>query len=346
MDNEHRKTRVALLSVASNSTLVTLKLIIGFMVGSVSIISEAIHSGIDLIAALIALFSVRTSGKPADADHPFGHGKIENLSGTIEALLIFLAAAWIIYEAVKKFIHPEPMEMAALGIGVMLLSAAMNFGVSQMLFRVGRETDSIALQADGWHLRTDVYTSAGVMAGLCIIWLGQRFFPGYDINWIDPLCAMAVALFIIKAAYDLTKQSARDLLDANLPEEEKWIEDLIRSNRPTIRGYHYLRTRKAGNMRFIEFHIQMEPDMSVRLSHALSQQLSRTIREHLPNSTITIHIEPCTGECSEKCLTGCFFTDAERLDMLKKMEPAQDRLPTAPNPKTPSMDIPNTAREN
>jgi len=320
MENERRKTRVALLSVASNSTLVTLKLVIGFMVGSVSVISEAIHSGIDLIAALIALYSVRTSGKPADEDHPFGHGKIENLSRTVEALLIFLAAAWIIYESVKKFIHPEPMEMPLLGVGVMLMSVAMNFGVSQMLFKVGRKTDSIALQADGWHLRTDVYTSAGVMAGLGLIWLGQRFSPGYDVNWIDPLCAMAVALLIIKAAYDLTKQSARDLMDTSLPEEEKWIQGLIHSNRPIIRGYHYLRTRKAGHMRFIEFHIQLDSDMSVRMSHALSQQLSKTIREHLPNSTVTIHIEPCTGECSEKCLAGCFFTEIERYDMLKKME--------------------------
>jgi cation diffusion facilitator family transporter len=319
MDHERRKTRVALLSVASNSILVILKLVIGFMVGSVSVISEAIHSGMDLIAALIALYSVKTSGKPADEEHPFGHGKIENLSGTVEALLIFLAAAWIIYESIKKFIHPEPMGMALLGVGIMFVSAMMNFVVSQMLFKVGRETDSIALQADGWHLRTDVYTSAGVMAGLGLIWLGQRFYPGYKINWIDPLCAIAVALFIIKAAYNLTQQSARDLLDTNLPEEEKWIQDLIRSNRPIIRGYHYLRTRKAGHMRFIEFHVQLDSDMSVRMSHALSQQLSRTIREHLPNSTVTIHIEPCTGECSEKCLAGCFFTDVERYDMLKKM---------------------------
>lgn len=321
MDDGRRKTGAALLSVASNSLLVIAKLTIGFIVGSVSVISEAIHSGIDLTAALIAFYSVQTSGKPADVEHPFGHGKIENLSGAIEAFLIFVAAAWIIYESIKKFIRPEPIEMAGLGVAIMLLSAVMNFGVSQMLFKVGRETDSIALQADGWHLRTDVYTSGGVMMGLALIWAGQHFLPQYDFNWIDPACALAVALLIIKAAYDLTKQATKDLLDTSLPEEEKWINDLLHANRPVIRGYHYLKTRKAGHMRFVEFHIQLDPDMTVKMSHALSQQLAKTIKDHIPHSTVIIHIEPCTGECSEKCLTGCFYTDTERLELLKSLDP-------------------------
>ena len=215
MDVQKRKTRVALLSVISNTALVLMKLVVGIMINSVSVISEAIHSGMDLVAAIIAWFSVRTSSKPADEDHPFGHGKIENVSGTVEALLIFLAAGWIIYEAIKKFIHPEPIETAFWGVGVMLISAITNIIVSQKLFKVGRETDSVALQADAWHLRTDVYTSLGVMVGLALIWFGHWIFPNYDLNWLDPACAIAVALLIIKASYDLTVQSARDLLDAN-----------------------------------------------------------------------------------------------------------------------------------
>jgi cation diffusion facilitator family transporter len=325
VDAQDRKTRVALLSVISNTALVLMKLVVGILIGSVSVISEAIHSGMDLVAAIIAWFSVRTSSKPADEDHPFGHGKIENVSGTVEALLIFLAAGWIIYEAVKKFVHPEPIETAVLGVGVMLISAVTNVIVSNKLFKVGRETDSVALQADAWHLRTDVYTSAGVMAGLALIWLGQWILPGYDLNWLDPVCALAVALLIIKAAYDLTVQSARDLLDANLPEDEQtWIRNLIEENRKTVRGCHDLRTRKAGHFRFIEFHIQVDPIMTVESSHRLAQGLSRAIKEHLANSTVTIHIEPCTGACADKCLAGCLLAESERGKIAKRATTAND----------------------
>jgi len=293
------------------------------MINSVSVISEAIHSGMDLVAALIAWFSVRTSSKPADEDHPFGHGKIENISGTIEAILIFLAAGWIIYEAVKKFIHPEPVEKAFWGVGVMLISAITNIVVSRQLFNVGRETDSVALQADAWHLRTDVYTSAGVTAGLALIWLGQWLFPGHDLNWLDPACGIAVALLIIKAAYDLTVQSARDLLDANLPEEEQgWIRQLIESHRGTIRGYHHLRSRKAGHFRFVEFHVQVDRNMTVESSHQLARGLSEAIKDRLPHATVTIHVEPCTAECPDKCLAGCLLGDAERRAVARYPEKA------------------------
>jgi cation diffusion facilitator family transporter len=190
MDADQRKRRVALLSVISNTTLVVLKLAVGLAISSVSVISEAIHSGVDLIAAAIAYYSVRTSGIPADREHPFGHGKIENISGTVEAILIFLAAGWIIFEAAQKIVRPEPLEMAAWGVAVMLLSAVVNTFVSRKLFRVGKETDSVALMADGWHLRTDVYTSAGVMAALAVIWAADFFAPEVDLHWVDPAAAI------------------------------------------------------------------------------------------------------------------------------------------------------------
>ncbi len=167
MDLQKRKESAARLSVLSNSFLVVFKVIIGVAIGSVSIISEAIHSGVDLLAAVIAMFSVKTSSVPADERHPFGHGKIENISGFVEALLIFGAAFWIIFEALQKLNVPDVMENPQWGVGVMLFSAVMNFIVSQKLFQVGKEADSIALHADAWHLRTDVYTSAGVMFRFC-----------------------------------------------------------------------------------------------------------------------------------------------------------------------------------
>lgn len=314
-DIERRKSNAALLSIISGSTLVVVKLSVGLLIGAVSVISEAIHSGVDLLAAVIAYVSIREASKPADARHPFGHGKIENISGTIEALLIFVAAAWIIYEAIKKLIAPAALESASLGIIVMFISTVMNLVVSHFLFKVGRETESIALQADAWHLRTDVYTSAGVMAGLALIQSGRIYFPQYDLDWIDPVFALLVAVLIIKAAFTLTVNAARDLLDANLPQEESWIHTLLESERPVIRGYHYLKTRKSGSMRFIEFHIQVDSEMTVNDSHNFARKLSRMIKDQFPNATVTIHIEPCTGQCEEKCLSGCFLTEIERAEI-------------------------------
>lgn len=309
MNAQRRKVRVAALSVVSNTTLVVMKLIAGLMIGSVSIISEAIHSGVDLLAAIIALFSVKTSSIPADSKHPFGHGKIENISGTIEALLIFVAAIWIIFEAAKKLMHPEPMEAIGWGIGVMLVSAVVNVVVSEMLFKVGRETDSIALQADAWHLRTDVYTSIGVMVSLALIWMGQWIFPGKDFFWFDPVAAIGVALLIIKAAYDLTAQSAKDLLDVHLPDVEvEWIRQSILDQNSVVRGFHDLRTRKAGHFRFVEFHLKVDPHMSVTSSHDITKVLKKQIKEKFPGTTVTIHIEPCDSDCVDKCIEGCAYS--------------------------------------
>lgn len=309
-----RKSSVALLSVVSNSTLVLLKLAVGVAIGSVSVISEAIHSGVDLLAAIIALMAVRTSGKPADQDHPFGHGKVENISGTVEALLIFLAAGWIIFEAVKKLSSPEPMEEAGWGVAVMLVSVAANTLVSRKLFSVGRETDSVALQADGWHLRTDVYTSLGVMGGLSIIWIGGVMAPQWDLRWLDPVVAIGVALLIIKAAYHLAIESARDLLDVSLPAgEEEEIRRHIVAFSPTVRGMHRLRTRKSGSFRFVEFHMRVEASMSIDESHRIADMITCAIKQHYPGTTVTIHIEPCNCTLASEGSCGCLLMNKKTI---------------------------------
>ena len=306
-DAQRRKVKVALLSVLSNTALVILKIIVGLMIGSVSILSEAIHSGVDLLAAVIALFSVKTSSIPPDKNHPFGHGKIENISGTIEALLIFLAAGWIIFEAVKKLMQPTPLETLGWGVGVMLMSCLVNLAVSQRLFKVGKETDSVALEADAWHLRTDVYTSAGVMVSLALIGGGELLFPDYPLTWLDPVAAMAVALLIVKAAYELTVKSGRDLMDAGLPaEEESLVGGIIRQYQSDIHGFHDLRTRKAGGFRFVEFHMKVNPQMTVEASHRITDEISARIERQFPRTRVTIHTEPCDGNCVGKCLEGCF----------------------------------------
>lgn len=299
MEAQHKKTGVALVSVISNSGLVALKIIVGLAIGSVSVISEAIHSGVDLLAALIALFAVRTAGRPADEGHPFGHGKFENLSGTAEALLIFVAAGWIIWEAIQRLMRGEPLEAPGWGIAVMAFSAVINTVVSSLLFRVGRETDSPALQADAWHLRTDVWTSLGVMGGLGAIAVGQALFP-VDLRWLDPVAAIAVALLIVRAAWRLTRRAGRDLLDVSLPaEEDQWIREYLGREAAPAHGYHHLRTRKAGAHRFVEFHLWVDPEMSVEASHALGDRLVAGIKQRLPGTRVIVHVEPYAAEQGE-----------------------------------------------
>ena len=309
---QQRKERVAMLSVASNSSLVVFKVIVGVLIGSVSIISEAIHSGVDLLASIIAMFSVKTSSIPADDLHPFGHGKIENISGFAEAVLIFVAAFWIVFEALKKLNSSQVIEYAGWGIVVMFFSSVVNYIVSRKLFHVGKEANSIALQADAWHLRTDIYTSAGVMAGLIIIWIGHKRFPASNINWIDPIAALFVSVLILRAAYELTVNSIRDLIDAKLPpEEEDCIRNII-SHQTAINGFHQLRTRRAGNVRFVEFHIKVNPQMSVLDSHNITKILEQNIKQKFPESTINIHIEPCDGECEDICAAGCLLPEEKK----------------------------------
>lgn len=293
MDKVRRKTAVAMLSVISNSLLVALKLAVGLRIGSVAVVSEAIHSAVDLVAAGVALFAVRRSGKPSDNEHPFGHGKLENLSGTIEAFLIFVAAVWIVIEAVRKLIQPRAIESVGWGIGVMLLSSVVNMAVSHVLFKVGRQTHSAALMADGWHLRTDVWTAAGVMVGLSLIGVGETIFKGMHFHWIDPVAAIIVALLILRAAYRLTMESGRDLLDARLPDdEEREVRQAIERHSDNFREYHDLRTRRGGETRFVEFHLLVDPGMSVEASHTLADQIVDDIAARFPGSDVNIHVEP------------------------------------------------------
>ncbi|MCU0576950.1 MAG: cation diffusion facilitator family transporter [Desulfobacterota bacterium] len=317
---EKEKIAVARLSVISNSVLILAKIAVGTLTGSVSIISEAAHSAVDLLASVIAFFSVKNSGKPADRDHPFGHGKIENISGTVEAILIFMAAGWIIFEAMKRFSHPRPVEALGWGVGVMLFSCVVNIVVSRLLFTVGERTDSVALKADAWHLRTDVYTSAGVMVGLLVIVIGEKALPGKHFHWVDPLAAIVVAVLIVHAAWKLTIQSARDLLDTTLPDAERdMIRELIASKRPEIHGFHKLRTRKSGHIRFIEFHMIVDPGMSVEQSHRITDELAGMIYDRLPYSMVTIHVEPCDGRCDDECLGNCLLPSDERRRILEQV---------------------------
>ncbi|KGP76749.1 cation transporter [Desulfosporosinus sp. Tol-M] len=289
------KTQVASLSVASNTLLTLAKVVIGLASGSVSILSEGIHSGIDLLAAFIALFAVRESGKPADSRHAYGHGKIENVSGTIEAALIFVAALLIIVEAIRKvqvIIGGEGGYVGDLGLGLGLLimgvSGIMNLIVSTKLMRVAKQTDSVALEADALHLRTDVYTSLGVFLGLFLIKI-----TGWII--LDPIIALFVALMIIKASFDLTEKAFSPLVDVSLPDEEKEIiAKVLLLHAEKFVEFHELRTRKAGAERHVDLHLVVAKYTSVVDVHELCDLIEQEINLRLSGTHILIHAEPCS----------------------------------------------------
>jgi cation diffusion facilitator family transporter len=325
--HDELKRRVAALSIASNTVLIVGKLAVGALIGSVSVISEAVHSGVDLVASVIAWIAVRFASTPADERHPYGYGKLENLSGVAEAMLIFLGAGWIMFESVHKLMAPEPVETPAWGVGVMAVSSVINLMVSRVLFAVGRKTDSVALQADAWHLRTDVYTSAGVMAGLMVIALGRRFMPAVSLDWVDPVSAMLVAILIVKAAWTLTAEAGADLLDARIgAEDESVIHGIVTANE-AVRGCHALRSRKAGSTRFIDFHLVVDGHMTVQTSHDVAMGVTREIEERLPGARVVTHVEPCLGRCTPRCRSGCLLTPARREEIQREngVDPAAFR---------------------
>jgi len=303
------KQKTARLSVVSNTSLVILKFVVGFAVGSVSIISEAIHSTMDLLAAVIAFFSVRKSSEPPDVEHAYGHGKFEDFSGMIEAVLIFIAAALIIWEAARSLLWgggPELSEdLLIIGIAVMAVSAAVNWFVSRRLMTVALQTESIALESDAWHLRTDVYTSAGVTLGLVLIRVT-------GISSIDSIFAIGIALVIIRAAYDLTRRSVADLIDQSLPEnDENRIKEIICEHASEYAGFHDLRTRRSGPDIFVDFHLVMPGNISVEQSHDLADHLESDLIVEYPRSNITIHIEPCYEgiDGCHRCGSFCTYTN-------------------------------------
>ncbi len=282
------KQRAALLSVASNSLLVLFKLVVGSLSGSISILSEAIHSANDLLAALIAWWSVRISDLPPDEEHPYGHGKIESISGAVEAGLIIVAAIWIIFEAVQKINNPSEVDHLWLGILIMSLSGIVNVVVSRHLYKVAAKEDSLALKADAAHLSADVYTSIGVAAGLAIVWL-----TGWHI--VDPLAAIAVAVFILKIGWNLILDSGTHLLDARLPKEETESIGNILDADNRVKSWHELRSRKSGSQRHIDVHIVVETNTSLTEAHTIADDLERSIATRLHPAHVVIHVDPAEG---------------------------------------------------
>ena len=288
MDINTEKRFAAGLSISSNAVLILFKIIIGHISGSISIISEAIHSLSDFLASVLTFFAVSRSAEPADKEHPFGHGKYEDMSGFIEGGLIIFAGIYIIFEAAKKLIFGYSMEAESmLGIYVMGFAVLTNFLVSRYLFYVAKKSDSVSLLADAEHLSTDIYSSLGVLVGLILIKIT-------GITLLDPIIAIVVALIILKAGFSISKETLNNLLDGSLPNEDiQTIENVLKNNK-VIKGYKNIKGRKAGQYKEIELTIFFNPDMKISCCHNICDQIETDIKAALGNVSTTIHAEPAT----------------------------------------------------
>jgi cation diffusion facilitator family transporter len=284
------KSGAAALSIASNALLIAIKLAAGAITGSIAILTEAVHSLIDLVASVVAFVSVRKADEPADADHPYGHEKVESLAATIEGLLILLGAAIIIYEATHRLVIGSEVETIGVGIAVMGFSVVANLVVSAVLSRQAKAYDSPALEGDAAHLRTDALTSAGVVVGLVLVKVtGNSAF--------DSITALAVAAAIVVAGVRIIRRSSGVLIDEALPDEEMdRIEAAIAAARtPEVAGYHKLRARRAGARRYIDLHVQYRSGTSLERAHELAHTMRDSIEADITRAEVLIHVEPETS---------------------------------------------------
>lgn len=286
MNLETEKKFAAGLSITSNAIIILFKVIAGIISGSISIISEAIHSLSDFLASVLTFFAVTRSSEPADKEHPFGHGKYEDMSGFIEGGLIIFAGLYIIYEASNKLIFGYEIKAESnLGIFAMGFAVVANFLVSAYLFHVAKKSDSVSLYADAQHLSTDIYSSLGVLVGLILIKIT-------GITALDPIIAIVVAVIILKAGFSISKDTLNNLLDGSIPNEDiQIIENIIKENE-VIKGYKNIKGRKAGQCKEIEITLLFNPDMKLQCCHAICDQLENEIKKSLGNVSIVIHAEP------------------------------------------------------
>jgi cation diffusion facilitator family transporter len=287
------------LSIIVVISLIVLKVVVGVITGSLSILAQAVDSFLDLFAVSITFLAIHVASKPADAEHPFGHGKAENIAAIVQAILIFIAGGSIIYSAVLRAETDVALEMTEAGIGVMAVSIVASIFLSRHLRKVARQEDSMALEANAHNIAADVYSASAVFVGLMVV-----RFTGFDI--IDDILAGIVALFILKVAFDVLRNSFGGLVDVKLPEDE---ENRIRSAITEHFGgdvvsFHKLRTRKAGNQRYVDLHLVMPKHFSIEEAHKMCDHLEKDINQRLIRTDATIHVEPCDGNC-EVCQLTC-----------------------------------------
>ncbi len=285
--------RYVWLSIATALVTVVVKGVAAWITQSAGILSDALESTVNLAAALVALWALRLAAKPADAEHEFGHGKAEYLSSAVEGALIFVAAGGIIFSAVLKLMHPQPLQSLGLGLVLATGASVLNLITGTVLLRAGKAHRSIVLEADGRHLLTDVITSAGVLVAMGVIWVGGVWLHA-DWEFLDPVIAIAVGLNVLWTGYTLLRRSAFGLLDAALPAGDVAIVHAAMDR--VVGGQQcritQLRTREAGRQRFIQVIVEVPGDWTVDRGHRLTEELEEEIERDLPGTEAIIHVEP------------------------------------------------------
>jgi len=279
-------TRYAWLSIAAAIATILLKGVAWKLTGSIGLLSDAIESFVNLAGALMALWMLTLAALPADDDHAHGHGKAEYFSSAFEGFLILLAAVSIGYTAIDRLMHPQPLEAVAVGLMVSVVASVINFATARTLMRVGRTHNSITLEADAHHLMTDVWTSAGVIVGVGLVWLTGAL-------WLDPVIALLVAANIVWTGWQLMQRSAAGLMDISLSAERlEEIETLLTGYRAQGLDFHALRTRQAGSRAFVTLHMLVPGNWTVQQGHDWAERIEADIRMALPHAHVTTHLEP------------------------------------------------------
>jgi len=286
------RRRAACLSIISNTGLVIVKIAAGLVTGSISVLAEGIQSTVDILASVMIYASVRVVERPPDRGHPYGHGKFESLTSSIQMLLILGSTAFILYQAYQRLLHPR-MPDVDWGIGAMSIAVVVDLAVSSHLQRVARQTESLALEAEAQHLRSDMYASAGVLLGLVAV---------RHTGWapLDPIIAALLTLVVIVNAIRLMRTSLRPLLDQSLPtSEEAQIRRALDAD-GRVMGFHKLRTRQAGAQRHADVHVMLDDSLTLSEAHTIGEEIERAIRKTLPNLDVVVHVEPYAEEMSHQ----------------------------------------------
>lgn len=285
-DGRVRLERFAWLSIAAAVTTISLKSVAAWITGSVGLLSDALESGVNLVAAIVALIALKASARPPSTHHHFGLGKAEYMSAAVEGGMIFVAAVAIVWTAVERLINPQPVEQFGVGLAISAVAAAINLAVGLLLLRVGREHRSITLEADGKHLLTDVWTSVGVIVAVGVVAL-----TGWNV--LDPLIAIAVGINILVAGFGLLRRSGAGLLDVALPAtDQAALGDVVADYERRGVRFHALRTREAGRQRFVYVHVLVPGRWSVQKGHDLCEEFERDVARALPGATTFTHLEP------------------------------------------------------
>ena len=285
--------------------LITMKAIVAWLGGSVSILAQAADSLFDLIAGIVTFLAVRAASKPADEEHPYGHGKWEDIAGMVQGGLIFAAGGLVVYAAVRRLLTGAVVELTGAGMIVMGISIAVSVLLSRHLYRVARETRSAALEANARNIAADVYSAAAVLIGLLVIRLT-------GLNTVDSIIALAVAGYIFWLGYKSVSVSVSVLVDTRLdPEQEAVIEACLAAYANDISGYHKLRTRRSGSQRHVDLHLVLDREISLEQAHDICDRIEREIKKNLHGTQINIHIEPCDDNCAQ-CPADCSRRTAEQ----------------------------------